>query len=353
MSLNRFCPKCKTSYKINKRKCKHCKLPLTQFRVRTTNLDGRTVSKVCHSLPDAKQAEIDLRNLHSESQLTLNQAYKKYIEYAKNKKVSWRDDRQRYLTYVKGWLGEYQMPRIKPTDVQAILDSMFEKAPSTRKQVFQLISRLFNWSSKMQLYNGSNPCRALELPKLNNERVRYLSPDELKRFHAVLDGWENERAVLPIKFLLFSGKRRSEVLGLRWSHVDLGGGYITLLKPKAGQKQILPINKTCQQILQRAYEIKISNWVFPSNTGNNYTTTLKSIWPAMMRKAEITDFRMHDLRHTYASMLISSGKVDIYTLQQLLGHKTLAMTQRYAHLIPGKLREASEVADSVLQVPGS
>ena len=105
------------------------------------------------------------------------------------------------------------------------------------------------------------------------------------------------------------------------------------------------MNNKALAILHRCQELEISGYVFPSNEGNYYST-LNDTWKRIRKRAGIT-IRFHDLRHTYASYLASSGKVDIYTLKELLGHSDIKMTMRYAHLINGALKKAACVADEV------
>ena len=100
-------------------------------------------------------------------------------------------------------------------------------------------------------------------------------------------------------------------------------------------------------IIDRCHELKISPLVFPGTSGQQYRDSFDETWKRIRRKAGIPTTRFHVLRHTYASYLASSGKVDIYTLKELLGHSTIEMTQRYAHLVNGALRKAVNVADEV------
>lgn len=345
MSINKFCSSCKGSYKLSKRKCQRCDLKLVKFRVRTKNLDGITETKVCDSLPEAQQMEYKIQNSHNQFKFTLDDIFFQYIDFASNRKASWKDDDQRYEKYVHHVIGHKRMNQIRPMDVQQIIDGMHDKSPATQRQVYQVISRLFNWSKRMHLYHGSNPCTAVQLEPINNERVRYLSPEERERLEKVLNEWPNERAVLLVLFLMYTGKRKGEVCNLRWENVDLGRGFVTFIKPKGGKKRTIALNDYALAVLKRADQIRISNYVFPTTRGTNYYNTMKDLFPRMLKKAKIEDFTMHDLRHNFASTIASSGEADIYVLQKLLDHKTLAMTMRYAHLFENTMRKAAKIAD--------
>ena len=352
MSVSILCPQCKRTYKPSKRWCQHCQIelsgPFQKYRVRVKDPHSKKwLSKVVDNLAEARTVEARLKTTPDYLSLPLiDEGFNNFIKWAETNKASWKDDLNRWTRHIKPHLGGKRMDAIKPKDVQGALDAMQEYAPATVKQTFQLINRVYNWNTKRLYFHGDNPCKAVEPPKFDNKIIRSLSRDELTRLFAVLDNWENERPVLVIRFLLFSGKRRSEVLKLKWSDVDLDNGFITLRGTKNRETQYIPLNETCREIIQRAAELKISEYVFPSTAGSYYWTFTDS-WKFIRKKADLKNFRCHDLRHTYASWLASSGKVDLYTLQNLLGHKTISMTQRYAHLFPGALRRGAKVADTV------
>ena len=186
------------------------------------------------------------------------------------------------------------------------------------------------------------------MPSFDNSVTNPLSKSGLKSLKAVLESWENERAVLIIKFALYSGKRRGEILSMTWDNVDMENRLLSLkaTNTKSKKNQTVPLNNLCMSILYRCRELKVSDLVFPSGNGIYYSG-FDCIWKRIRKRAGLQGFRFHDLRHTYASYLASSGKVDIYTLKELLGHSDIKMTQRYAHLINGALRRAVNVADEV------
>jgi integrase len=170
-----------------------------------------------------------------------------------------------------------------------------------------------------------------------------------------LNGYPVEVVSLAIKFSLFTGRRRGEVLGLTWSMLDLDNRFA--VSPGANTKnkktQSYPLNESCMGILSRAEELNPpqspDDLVFPPPSGKNNYYWIDGHWREIKRKADIS-IRYHDLRHCYASLLASSGEVDIYHLKVLLGHRSLSMTQRYAHLFPESMRKAAAVADEVFDI---
>lgn len=327
--------------------------------------NGNWKSKIVESLEMAKKVdakykteavEQDVFNIHHAPSLL--DAWSQYLEWAKLNKRSWKDDETRWRKHIQPYLKNRKMDQVTPHDIQKIISNLSTTKttsgstykPATIKQVVTLIKRVYNWSINREYYHGPNPGKNVDIPYFDNRVTNLLNKKDLKTLLKALDCWENERTVLVIKFALYSGKRKGEILKLTWDKVDLENGFITLAASNTKNKetQVVPVNQSCMDALRRAYEIRLSELVFPSSTGKFYYNTFNANWKLFKKRAGI-DIRFHDLRHTYASYLASSGKVDIYTLKELLGHKTINMTQRYAHLMNGTLRSATGVADKVFK----
>jgi len=143
---------------------------------------------------------------------------------------------------------------------------------------------------------------------------------------------------------LTTGMRWGEILGLKWDYIKLENRLIILPMTKNNTVRVLPINDTLHRILSEMPEK--SGYVFGNGKGG-HVGDIKRSFASAYRKAGITDFRFHDLRHTYASHL-AIREVYIRALQELLGHKTLAMTQRYSHLAPEQLQNAAKLLDGAI-----
>ena len=198
------------------------------------------------------------------------------------------------------------------------------------------------------MWTGDNPVSFIELEKFDNRRERYLSQDELQRLLTVIEKDCNPTARLCLRFLLLTGRRRGEVLKLEWSDVDLERGLIRFRHTKNGRPQTVPVGSQALGIIKEAALLHRgeSPVVFPFRS----QWTLARVWKRIRRRAGLENFRLHDLRHSFATLAASSGQVDIYTLQNLLGHRSITMTQRYAHLFPGALRGAAEVVGGLISI---
>ncbi len=175
----------------------------------------------------------------------------------------------------------------------------------------------------------------------NNRRLRYLSKEECQ---ALINACEPHLKPIVIT-ALNTGMRKSEILNLKWDQVDLKHGFILLDKTKNGERREIPINETLRQTLQGIMRRLDVPYVFHDpKTGKPYKDVKRSFHTAL-RRAKIKDFRFHDLRHTFASHLVMAG-VDLTTVKELLGHKDLKMTLRYAHLAPSHKVKAVDLLDS-------
>ena len=184
-----------------------------------------------------------------------------------------------------------------------------------------------------------NPVKRVKLAKENNKRTRYLTEEEEARLLAVLP---SEYHAL-VQVALHTGMRKGEQLNLRWSDVDFQQKRITIRETKAGEARHIPMNGIVIQTLQAVPRMLHNPHVFYGrNSGERFKNGIKNTdWKRYLREAGIEDFHWHDLRHTFASRLAMRG-VDLFTVSKLLGHSTLEMTQRYAHLAPDYLQNAVE-----------
>ncbi len=138
--------------------------------------------------------------------------------------------------------------------------------------------------------------------------------------------------------------RKTEILTLTWDNVDLKHGFILLNVTKNDERREIPINETLRQVLLNLpRRLDVPYLFFDAVSGKRYLD-VKRLFNTACRRAKIKDFRFHDLRHTFSSHLVMAG-VDIMTVKDLLGHKSLNMTLRYAHLAPAHKVKALEMLD--------
>jgi integrase len=143
--------------------------------------------------------------------------------------------------------------------------------------------------------------------------------------------------------------RRSELFRLQWDDVDFEHSMVTLRETKGGKSETIPVSAEALDVL-RGMPV-MSEYVFPSPSGG-MRTSIRDTWLRVKEQAGLpAGFRFHGLRHSYASWLVSHG-VDLATVQRLMTHKHASTTERYAHLLPGRLKEAAETGGKILNRPG-
>ncbi|GAB6126265.1 tyrosine-type recombinase/integrase [Humidesulfovibrio idahonensis] len=217
--------------------------------------------------------------------------------------------------------------------------------PKTTANVLELLRRIINFGVNRGLCESKIKIR---LPKVDNLQTEDLSPEQLTRLLEALDTAENQAVARIMRMALFTGMRRGEILKLRWEDLDFERGFIGIRDPKGGQSAKIPMSPQARDMLFSLP--RESDFVFPGRDDKQRVEVRRAARKICDTAGLSRDFRpMHGLRHAYASMLASSGQVDLYTLQRLLTHKSAAMTARYAHLRDEVLQRGASVAGQIME----
>ncbi|HEY1749577.1 MAG TPA: tyrosine-type recombinase/integrase [Xanthobacteraceae bacterium] len=275
----------------------------------------------------------------------------------KKRPASQREDQSMIDKIILPAIRNKRVADVRYADVDAIHRKLKE-TPIRANRVVALLSKMFSLAIRWQ-WRADNPAKGIERNP-ENRRQRYLSNDELKRLSAVLKTAPSRPSANAVRLLLLTGARRGEVLGATWGQFDLTTGI--WIKPSAHTKQKkehrVPLSAPARQLLSEMHEKakaaarkekrEMSPHVFPSGAqGGGPQTDLKHFWETVRDKAGMPDVRVHDLRHTYASVLASAG-LSLPIIGQLLGHTNPLTTSRYAHLFDDPLRAATERAGAVI-----
>lgn len=229
---------------------------------------------------------------------------------------------------------------------------------SSVNRIMNTVKNMFTKAVEWDMVEDSilKKVRKVKLPK-EIGRLRYLSVAEAGKLVSVCE----PRLQPIVTAALHTGMRKSEILKLRWEQVDLTHGFILLDKTKNGERREIPINKTLRAALNKVPRHfvgendrrELAAYVFHDPDTLRPYEDVKRSFNSAVRAAGITDFHFHDLRHTFASQAMMSGRIDIATLSKLLGHKTLKQTMKYAHLAPTHMLKAANVMDEVFASPSS
>jgi integrase len=207
-----------------------------------------------------------------------------------------------------------------------------------------VLSKLMTWAEDQGLSNQvANPCQNIERYR-ENKRERYLSSDELQRLGDTLRdreaAGENLFVIGLIQMLILTGARLSEMLTLRWDYVDTQRGLLRLPDSKTGAKTIR-LNQAAKDVLARLPRLAKSPWVFPGHRQGQHLVNIQKPWRSIRAEAGLADVRLHDLRHSFASVAVEMGG-SLPLIGHLLGHSKAQTTARYAHVAPSPAQEVAE-----------
>jgi integrase len=256
-------------------------------------------------------------------------------------------DENRYQNHLKPSFGEREPRSLTPLEVDRLrLELLLTRRPGTVRNVLELLRRLVNFAAKKRLCE--TPTFIIEMPTVNNIKTEDLTAQQLARLLKALEEASNLQVAHLMKMALLTGMRRGELFRLQWEDIDFERGFIHIRDPKGGQDQKIPLNGKARELLQ-SHPRTDSPYVFPGRNGKKRVDITKQVNHIKQVAGLPRDFRaLHGLRHVFASMLASSGQVDLYTLQKLLTHKSPIMTQRYAHLRDQALRKAADLAGNLI-----
>jgi integrase len=196
------------------------------------------------------------------------------------------------------------------------------------------------------LRGNDNPAAGIPVPP-DVQRNRFLDKSEIERLVEALVRDENQVAAKAILLLLLTGARRNEVTHARWEHVDLKSSTLFVPLSKSGKPRYVLLNADAVEVLKSVPQLPGNPYVFPSPITGRPCASLHFPWHRIRTEAELSDVRLHDLRHTFASVLVNEGK-ELYRVQRLLGHANAKATQRYAHLDRQSLTDAAEAMGNVV-----
>jgi integrase len=311
--------------------------PARAAGIRAERMEGREPSN-----REARKAAEEVRHCW-----TLGKLWEEYRAQLRDN-MSARSDLGRYENHLKQPFGDKEPGKISKLDIDRLRISLLKShSPQTVKHVLTLLKRIVNfgcghgWIAPLAF--------KIEMPAVDNIKTEDLSPEQLQRLFKVLDETHHVAAANMMRLALFTGMRRGELFKLQWQDVDFERGFIHIREPKGGKSQKIPLNSSARELLQSIPK-QGSEYVFPARGGGPRKDIARESREIKKAAGLPESFRpLHGLRHVYATMLASSGKVDMYTLQKLMTHKSPLMTQRYAHYRDEAMQRASNEVSGILE----
>lgn len=271
-----------------------------------------------------------------------------YMPFARQTKRSAHDDECRLRVQIYPRFGTRKLADIQTREIQQFHADLKEShCAATANRYLSLLSRMYKLATQWGRVER-NPCLGISKWKENNQRQRFLTPDEIQRVFQAMESEPSRTAVAALKFLLLTGARRSEALMARWENVDLENGVWFLPQTKSGKGRYVQLNSEARSLLRALPRASGSPWLFPSRR-NPFKPIYspQGAFDRVLKVAGIEHLRLHDLRHSHASLAINAG-VSLSIIQGLLHHQSPVQTMRYSHIMNSTLRSASEsVSDAV------
>jgi integrase len=267
-------------------------------------------------------------------------------KHSKVEKASYKRDKV-IGEALKKYFGKTPIGEIRAYDVKAWRKwrsqqvtnkgTFIKKASLNRELAF--LKTMFNLAVEWG-WLDDNPAEKVKLLRGEEKRLRILDRKEVNALIRCAAEYLKSILILAVS----TGMRKEEILGLRWKHIDLANGFIRVVNSKNGDSRNVPLDSHTKDTLLKLRQGRgLEDHVFCRANGER-VKCIKEAFKAACIRAGIADFRFHDLRHTAASLLAAGG-CDIITLQNILGHKTLLMTQRYAHLMPGRFEKTRAIVN--------
>ena len=255
-----------------------------------------------------------------------------------------RNDQTAQLYWFKSEIGQNSLADISPAVITQCRDKLLTeqnqkgkiRSPASVVRYMAALSHAFTVAVNEWQWLEDSPMRKVKKPKESRGRVRYLSDDERQRLLTACQQSTNKQLYLCVILALSSGMRQGELMGLKWQDVNLKDGFIILHETKNGERRRVPLAGHGLELLREHAKVRRldTDLLFPGTIHANKPIDLRKPFENALQAAQIADFHWHDLRHCTASYLAMNG-ASLAEIAEVLGHKTLAMVKRYAHLSDG------------------
>ncbi|MBS0532435.1 MAG: tyrosine-type recombinase/integrase [Proteobacteria bacterium] len=278
----------------------------------------------------------------------------RYLPFIATYKRSWRTDETILRLHALPLLGKLALDEITPDHIVEVVTRMRERgyAAGTSNRVVVILRYLYNLAVKWRVPGvAANPTAGIEMgPEV--QRSRFLTKEEAQGLVASIAADENVTAANAILLLLLTGGRRNEITQARWEHVRWKERKLYVPLSKSGKPRWIALSPAAMELLKQLPGRDVNTFIFPSAVTGRPSPSLWFPWRRIRDRANLSDVRLHDLRHSFASFLVNEG-VSLYVVQHLLGHANTRTTQRYAHLVSETLAQATEIVDGIVAMPSA
>jgi integrase len=273
-----------------------------------------------------------------------------YLPYVKSYKRSWSSDVSLLKNHLLPRFGSKYLDEITRQD---IVKMHYERkasgaAAGSANRLLIMMRFIFNLAVRWELPGiKTNPTKGVPLMEENNKKERYLSVQEAQRLYTAVCASENPMLQYIVPMLILTGARKREVLDAKWQDFDFLRRIWRIPTTKTGKARHVPLSDGVISLLSAMPRDQKCEWTFANpDTGKPYVSIFWA-WDSARTKADLSDVRIHDLRHSHASFLVNAGRT-LYEVQHILGHTQVKTTQRYAHLSHDTLLDATNSVNTAL-----
>jgi len=279
-----------------------------------------------------------------------------FLPFLKSYKRDWVSDESLMRNHILPAIGHLHMDEVRRQHlVDLFTGHQVDHKPGSTNRVIVLVRHMFNTAIKWEVPGVSkNPSK--DIPKVADEgqRQRFLSVEEAQRLMQAVEASQSKMLKYIVVMLLLTGARRNEVLHAKWADFDLSSRQWVLPKNKSAKPRYIPLSEAAVRLLETVPRLDDCAYAFPNLDTRKPYVQIFYAWDTARKNAGLNDLRIHDLRHSFASFLVNSGR-SLYEVQHLLGHARPVTTQRYAHLSHETLMNATSqvgrALESVMDVP--
>ena len=336
-------------------------LKLAELKAAATTGDGESrLSDVRAKVETEKQQEIARLEQEEKDNIPLstyfNEIYYPAISQEKKKSAHIREE-SLFRLWIQTTMGDKPLKDISVFDLERLKKNMLKAGRSLRSMEYALttLGQVFRHAERLGYFQGDIPTTKVKKPKYDNKRVRFLSQDEAHILLEKLKGKSQETYEMAL-LSLHCGLRAGEVFSLTWKDVDLDHGLITLLDTKSSKTRTVSMTDDVKAYLIKKDQSGKQDLIFPDRKTGGIKKQISKSFPRAVDEVGLNDgiddrrqkVTFHTLRHTFASWLVMAG-ISLYDIKELLGHATLTMTERYAHLAPDRNKRAAETMERVFQ----
>ena len=276
---------------------------------------------------------------------TLKEFSTSYMDWARSHKRSWKDDELKLNAEILPYFGGRLLDKITSKEIQDHLVKIKNRTSGANSNRYRsLYSKLFSTALLWSVIDGVNPCSRVPKYPESSGRLRYLDHNEIKRLLNELDKYDRNVSALLLKFLLFTGLRLGETKMLTWNDLGADGTvHIRMENAKSKKSRYVPLNSMALSVLDDLANLRVTEnpYIFRGAKQGSYIGSPKKLFSTAKARAKIEGACIHTLRHTFATLSIEAG-TDLYVVQSQLGHASYKTTQRYAHILPQRVKTATE-----------